>query len=191
MAPLRQMVGQALQDHLRRKIVEEELKSSSALLRDAKEALEIEVQRRANEDAADAEIAAEASAAGQPEPDAAPKLAKDEANNRKAEQLLDAYESLKEDRLALFEELQTLQSKEGRVYGMDELKQQKETDSNLTDTRTQAILRKSGPQRFLDGVRRRTRRVQDRKRKSLFTDTRTPRRRRRDRRTNGRAIRTF
>ena len=64
MAPLRQMVGQALQDHLRRKIVEEELKSSSALLRDAKEALEIEEQRRANEDAADAEIAAEASAAG-------------------------------------------------------------------------------------------------------------------------------
>ena len=109
MAPLRQMVGQALQDHLRRKIVEEELKSSSALLRDAKEALEIEEQRRANEDAADAEIAAEASAAGQPEPDAAPKLAKDEANDQKAEQLLDAYETLKENRLALFEEFQTLQ----------------------------------------------------------------------------------
>ena len=51
MAPLRQMVGQALQDHLRRKIVEEELKSSSALLRDAKEAVETEERRRANEDA--------------------------------------------------------------------------------------------------------------------------------------------
>ena len=55
----------------------------------------------------DAENAADASAAGHPEPDAAPKLAKDAANDQTAEQLLNAYKTLKENRLTLFEELQT------------------------------------------------------------------------------------
>ena len=73
----------------------------------------------------DAENDAKASAAGQPEPDTAPKLAKAAANDQLAQQLLDAYETLKEDRLTLFEELQTLQPKKERVYGVDELKQRK------------------------------------------------------------------
>ena len=119
------MVGQALEDQLRKKIVEERLQSSFPLLQDAKEAVETEERRRANEDAVDAANAADASAAGHPEPDTAPKLAKDAANDQMAEQLLNTYETLKEDRLALFEELQTLQSKGGQVYGMDKLKQQK------------------------------------------------------------------
>ena len=79
----------------------------------------------------DAAIDAKASAAGQPEPDMAPKLAKTAANDLMAAQLVEAYETLKQDRLDLFEELQTLQPKEGRVYGLEELKQQKKQNRNL------------------------------------------------------------
>ena len=128
------MLGQALENRPRKKDVEEELKANAALLRDAKKAWDTETQRRAVEDAADADIAAKSPAAGEPEPDPAPKLAKDEANDRKAAQLLDAFDTLKEDRLTLFEKLQTLQPQEERVYGMDELKQQK------LQTRTSRII---------------------------------------------------
>ena len=81
MAPIQLMIGQALENRPRRKGVEEELKANSALLRDAKKTLDTEALRRADEDAADADIAARSSAAGEPELDPAPKLAKAEANN--------------------------------------------------------------------------------------------------------------
>ena len=79
MAPIQLMLGQALENRPRKKDVEEELKANAALLRDAKKAWDTETQRRAVEDAADADIAAKSPAAGEPEPDPAPKLAKDEA----------------------------------------------------------------------------------------------------------------
>ena len=73
MAPLQQMVGQDLDDHLRKKTVEEKLQSGLPLLQAAEEAIEMERMRRDKDDAANDALA---SAAGHPEPDLAVKLTK-------------------------------------------------------------------------------------------------------------------
>ena len=72
MAPLQQIVGQDLKDHLRKKTVEEELQAGLLPLQAAKDAIETERLRRAKDHAAND---ATASAAGQPEPNMASKLA--------------------------------------------------------------------------------------------------------------------
>jgi hypothetical protein len=131
MAPLQQIVGQDLKDHLRKKTVEEELQTSLFPLQAAKDAIETERLRRAKDDAVDAANDATASAAGQPEPDMASRLAKTAADDLMAAQLLKAYEKLKQGRFDLLEELQTLQPKEGQIYGLEELKQRKKHNRNL------------------------------------------------------------